>query len=345
MLVVRNVVGQADHVRLVPELAHVTAGITAVLIVERDGRMLSEDLLFDAARLGVLQDAGNAKVLSDFQTVVQEAELVHHAGTEGIVVRVADQAVLVHISDAQGTDMVLLTLGHVDVVLLHQGSLIDFLLPVGVANANLDSVRIVVELLRNRSLPTAIDDVSGRGATIIIFIGLPVHIAPLLGVQQRNAGGIGLGGQGSVEINLDPALLGALGRDDDDAAGSLGTVDGGAGRVFQDLDGLDVVALDDRVQGGTGHDTVDDVQRTGGVEGRNTADAGVTVAARGSVGCDVHTCYAALEGGHDVSCRHIDDILHLDDGNGAGQVGFLLGHVTGDDDFIQEVLVLLQGDV
>ena len=181
-----------------------------------------------------------------------------------------------------------------------------------------------------------------------IFISRPIDIAPLVGIQQIQATGVGLHRQRSIEGDRGLALLRALGRDDDDTIGSLRTIDGGRGGIFQHLDRLYVIAVDNGTGVLTGHHTVDHVKRAVGIatERGGTTDRGSGAkSTRRTIGRHGHTGYTTLQRLHDITCRHVGHIFHFNDRDRTGQIGFLFGRVTYYHHFTQSLRILLQLDV
>ena len=135
----------------------------------------------------------------------------------------------------------------------------------------------------------------------------------------------------------------ALGRDEDDAGGALGTVDGRRGGILDDRDvvhvgGVDVLEV--------AFHAVDEYQRRAAVDGVPSADVQRRRLARTAGGrSDVQARDRALEHVGDIQGRAVLDGVCLDDGDGAGQVGLFLGAVTDDDDFVQRGRFLAEDDV
>ena len=141
------------------------------------------------------------------------------------------------------------------------------------------------------------------------------------------------------------ALLGALGGDDDDAVGGLCTVDGGRGSILQHLDGLHVVAVEDRTHILAGHHSVNHVERTVGIaaERRGTANRRVGAqTARCTIGGDVHTGHTALQRLDDIARGDVGHVLHLHYRNGTREVRLFLGRVAYHNHFAHRVADLLQ---
>ena len=147
-----------------------------------------------------------------------------------------------------------------------------------------------------------------------------------------------------VILHMD-ALVGLLGGDEDNTAGTgSSTVDGGGGRVLQDDDALDVVHGID----GSAGNAIDDPQHGVTVPGTLTADeeAGAIRRLAAVVGND-HTRNLALEHVGDGSDRALGNLVGLaDDTHRGGQVLLLgLGAVTEGHGFLKDFGILFQDDV
>ena len=284
--------------------------------------------------------------LSEDEFVLQETELVVGPHIESGVAGLLQHTVLVDVVQADGRVLVLSTLGEREVVVTHEGGAVDFLLPVGVGRLQVDAFDGIVVVGGEDRVRAGTEDLGLRRLAVSVLVRLPVHVAPLVGIHEVQILGIGLGGEGGVEVDADLAGFRPLGRDDDDAGGSLRTVDGGGGGVLQDLDRLDVMGRHQGVDAGVHDHTVHDIQRSRGVDGGRTADpGGSTLRTRSTVDAHVHTGDAALEGGEYVRGRDLGYLLHVDDADRAGEVGLLFRHVTGHDDVIQEFGGFVQDDV
>ena len=148
--------------------------------------------------------------------------------------------------------------------------------------------------------------------------------------------------------------LGTLLRgDDDNAVGSTGTVDGGRRGILEDGEGLDVFRVDggqrvahagDAVIGNG--QAVDDVQRVvGGIQGCAATDTDRSAGARhtGTRSDDDTRALAAEEVGRGRDDTLVD-FVGLDGRDGTGEVTLLDGTITDDDDFVEEVGVIREGD-
>ena len=145
-------------------------------------------------------------------------------------------------------------------------------------------------------------------------VGLPTHTAAV-------------GDRGIV------ATLALLGRNQDNARGGLGAVDGAAGRILQDGHRLDVVGVD---LAELHFHSIGQHERTAAVQGdRTTYVEVVTTFRRAGTEGNVHRRVGTLQrvGGRDDRTRI--DFLAADDGDGAGEAGFLLGTVTHDHHLVQ----------
>ena len=210
------------------------------------------------------------------------------------------------------------------------GRLIDQVLPVGVCRTQ-GTVGVAV------LAPLAADEVAESGCV--------EHVDCLLLPAERHA---------TVVRYLDVARVALLCRDDDDTIGTAATIDGGGRSVFQHVEGLDVLRVDDREDvGHTLHaivvdrHVVDDDQRiVAGVEGRAATDADVGLGARRTtLACDSHTGHLTYEQVLGVDHNTLVLAVWFQGGDRSSQV-LLLDHAVADDDHLVERLgrVILHGD-
>ena len=237
---------------------------------------------------------------------------------------------------------VVVALLQADTITLHKRGAVNLVLPVGGLRQDIGTVQVLVGLqLCLRAV--AIHRRVGRGTIVGIFIGRPIHISPLVGIEQVETALIGLEREGSVEGDVGLALLGALGGDDDDTIGSLCTIDRSRGSVLEHLDALNVVAAENGTDVFARHHSVNHIERAVGIasEGGGSADGGVGAQTAGrTIGRDVHTRHAALQRLDDIARRRIGDVLHLHHGDRTRQVRFLLRGVTSDNHFVDHAVVL-----
>ena len=170
-------------------------------------------------------------------------------------------------------------------------------------------------------------------------------VGEFLAVHHLQGAVVLLRGEAAVVADADAVTLGTLlGRDDDDAVGSAGTVDGGRGGVLQDGEGLDVVGVD-RGEG-VAHegaaflgdrDTVDDDERVvaRGQRGAAADTEGRLGSGFAGGGNDVQTRHLADEGLGGTGDRTAVDIVGLDGDDGSRHILFLDGAVADDHDIIQ----------
>ena len=345
MDVVGLVVGKPYRVRAVIEHIDIASAVAAVLGINRDHRHEFEDLLLDTSRIVVPGPAGDGDILSDTKLVVEEMIVAGESGVETLVVRVAAHTVMIHIIDGERRTAVLESTGQGEVVVLHQGSRIYFLSPVGVGHSH-RLVTALVGLGDDRSAAVAKQLRVRIVAVVAVLIGLPVAVSPLSGVQKVDSGGEGLGSLAHVEVHTDLSLLGLLCRDDDDTVCSLGSIDCSRRSILENLDGFDVGGRHYRSHIVAGRHSVDHIQRTGVVDGSGTADESGGVSATGSsVSGYIDTGHPSLQGLHDIACRDVGDLLHLDDSDRTGEVSLLLGHVTCHHDFLKETYIIFKNYV
>ena len=88
-------------------------------------------------------------------------------------------------------------------------------------------------------------------------------------------------------------------------------------------------------------DSVDDIQRSGVVDGGRSAQLDVHIASTGTaIGRDIHSSHTSLQGSQDIARGYVCHILHVYDGYGPCQAGLLLSHITGDYHFLQLLGIL-----
>ena len=113
----------------------------------------------------------------------------------------------------------------------------------------------------------------------------------------------------TVEGDLGLPFLTALGGDQHDAVGGLGTVDGGGGGILQHVDALDVGGID---VGDVTLDAVDQIEGTRVAHGAEATDVHLHSRARRSgLRGDVHTRHLALHGLQRTGGVHLGDLLAL----------------------------------
>ena len=131
---------------------------------------------------------------------------------------------------------------------------------------------------------------------------------------------------------------------EDDTVRRAGTVDGRRRRILQDVDGFDVGRV--QVLEVTAGHTVDDDEGARGAGGADTTDRDVVTGARTTTGLDdVHTRNGAVQGAQRIRRALLLDILTRDVDRGTRKQALLLGTITDDDRFIQELGVFLEHDI
>ena len=129
------------------------------------------------------------------------------------------------------------------------------------------------------------------------------------------------------------ALFAALGGDKDYAVGSLRTVDGGGGSVFEDVDALDVGGIKG---GDVATDTVNKVERLSVADGTQTADVNTHAGSRLTrSGLDVDTRGLTLEGLKGIVCVEFLDVVALNLNGGTSDEFFLLYTVANNDNLVE----------
>ena len=129
-----------------------------------------------------------------------------------------------------------------------------------------------------------------------------------------------------------------------DTVGGTCTVDGGGSSILENVDGLDVVGVEN-VDVTTGH-TVDDIQRFGVTDRTDTADVDLVAAARlaGVLG-DGNARALALQGAEGGRRVEPGQLIALHLHRRTGDEFFLLYTVTDDDGFAEHVEIRIQHDV
>ena len=190
-----------------------------------------------------------------------------------------------------------------------------------------------------------------------VRLGIIVKVGAVVGVHEQVAqidgvvtAGLPVGGSGrSGETGAAAVgdrrlsvlrLAAALGRDKDHARGTSRTVDGRGGGILDDGDALHVGRVE--VLEITLH-TVHQHERITAVNGVAAADVdrGGLARTTGS-GSDVQARDGTLQHVTHIQCGTVLQVVCLDDGHGARQVGLLRGTVADDDGVFQHVIVFLE---
>ena len=304
----------------------------AVGVVDGLGRVEGDGVADGAgvAPVGVLVDALDVGV--DGQVLVEELRREVDVQV-GALVGTGLEGTLVIVVAGADAERELAAAVDAQVVVRAQGEAVDLVLPVGVLRAEQALHRLPVVVA------------GGEGPVDVV--------AELVAVHHVERGDVLLDGGAAFVAHADAAAGALLGRDDDDAVGGAGAVDGGRGGVLQHGVGLDVVGVDrgERVaHAGTavtrdGHAVDDDERVVGGVERGRAADADGGRSAR-LAGGRRHEQARDLAGEHLVG--GVDgaavDVVGLDGHDGAGHVALLDGAVADDHDLVQELIVLGEGD-
>ena len=151
-----------------------------------------------------------------------------------------------------------------------------------------------------------------------------------------------------VVLDLYLAFLALLGGDEHHAAGSARTIDGG-GTVLEEVDGLDIVGVDQtQVADAFRSNAVDDDKRFGGVDRRSTAQvhAPALVAGSGGRTRDVHTGHLtlkSLEGRGEIAL--LLESLCVDNGHGARKRFLLGGAVADDHNLVEHGRILVEHNI
>ena len=312
-----------------------------VVEIDRLGRVIAESLA-DGALIGVpVLGEGVLAVEVDAEVLLEEGRgegessrgTVHLGALEGTLLHRVTAGNAVRQGHGLAESEVAVD-GNVGV---HgRGGAVDLLLPVGVLGA---------------------EGVESGGGHLAVSHALGDELAHLVAGQDILILGDGVDGSrqvhGDVRNRGGMALGALLRRDDDNAVGSTGTVDGGCRCVLEDGEGLDVFRVDggqrvahagDAVIGNG--QTVDDVERVvGGVEGRAATDTDCSAGARHTgTGSDDDTRALTAEEVGGSRDDTLVDFVGLDGRDGTGKVTLLDGTVADDDDFVEEVGVIHEGD-
>ena len=147
------------------------------------------------------------------------------------------------------------------------------------------------------------------------------------------------------DIDLRVTFDALLGGDQDDAVGGTGTVDGSRCRILEDLEGSDVVRI--QVVDVAHWYVVHDIKgiRTG-TESGGTSDAdGGTFTGRTGIRGDLNACCSALHSLKNIGRRLGHDCIGVYGRDGSGQVTFLDGAVTDDDDVVESRRLFADGEI
>ena len=353
VIAVVRIAGQAGERVLAVGIAANGTGEFTLGGIDGNGRVELEHILQESAGCLHLAGAVQGEVLADGEDVLVPdlEELVIRVDTGGKTgeVRMLDDTVILVIAQGEERIAALRAVAERKVVLLDNACPGGLAEPVGVAGGcGAGRVQVLVHADPVQGgdavgvIAPVIDVPEGIhvGVQAVVHIALPHHLAEFLGIEHLHPVHVGLGGHAGVEIDSHFPLLAAFGRNDDDAVGRTASVDGGRGGVFQDLDGLDVVSVE-FMHAGLGRDAVDDVERIVVVQGTDTAYADRSTAGRRTVRRDVHARNAALQRLDGVVLVLLGEIVGVDGGDGAGEVGLTLDRVAGDNHLVQKLGVLL----
>ena len=276
------------------------------------------------------------------EVVVEEGRREIDGGSETFKAAGLERTFIVGVAEADAIGQEAQAAVDGEIVVVADGSLVDFVLPVGVGSAKRQGGCAAEAFLHHLTEFVAAEDVK------------------LLGKRSD--------ADTTVVGDLRTAVLAAfLGGDDDDTVGSARTVDGSGGSILQDGEAGDVFRIDHcQGVGKTLHafvvhgETVDDDERVvGGVERRTTADADGSVGTRRTtrggdidtgnltnehvlrIGRDALGHFVGFDGGHrtgGVCLLHFGvadhhrlvegGVVFKCDDNGA--VGFHVGHFVAD---------------
>ncbi len=248
--------------------------------------------------------------------------------------RAYTHTVLIEIAATQGVVHVLVTAIDVHRVVLHEGRLEEFVLPVGA--------------------------VGEQRGVFIVFAGAPAlngrtHIIELRILRQVHHTeflGEGLPADIPLILYFGLAVLSPLGGDHHHTIGSTRTVDGRGRSVFQHLNGGDVRRVDTGQHTRTTRsvaargDTVDNIQRLVAIQGVDTANLhGDATTRRTGVLHHLHTGYASLHGLLKRSVDTLLDGIFIDRSHRTGEVGTLHHTIAHDDNVVKRLRIFAHGHI
>ena len=229
---------------------------------------------------------------------------------------------------------VLVTAVDVDLVVVHESSAEQFVLPVGTVGEQ----ALVLQLL-----------------TLAIAVDLRPHVIELgeLGqVHHIETFGHRLPSHVALVGEFGLALLSALGGDEHHTVGGTRAVDGGGGGILEHLDAGDVAGVDGGHHAGIvgclsrhGY-TIDHIERLIAVQRVDTTYLhGDATTRRTGVLCHGHTGDTSLHGLFDRGVHTLLDGFLVDAGHRTGQIGPFHRTITHDDHLVEHVLVGPKCDV
>ena len=140
-------------------------------------------------------------------------------------------------------------------------------------------------------------------------------------------------------VNLQRLILTTmLGGDDDHTITSTRTVDGTGSGILQNLDGLNIISgeVTDR---STHWHSIDNIKRCGTSKSTDTTNTHRWIGTRLTIGRDLYTRNLTLKHGGDIGVGYLLQLVGIDNGNRAGQVGLLLSTITDNDNLIQNTVI------
>ncbi len=337
----------------------------AVRILEREARegvtgSVREGILHAAAARIVVGGTVEGRVVRQAGELVQpgvdlrtQVVAVEHVGVH------LDDTALTVVSAGQVVLYIFVATGDGDVVLLDRMAVVvQLVVPVRIGIVD-PLVAAVADLLHDPGAFGILRHVVHAGQHLGHVVGGVVGVVlagvgrPELvhGIDGPVAAGLEVGG----DRRLFPAHAAAvtdrglatlfgtgLGRHENDAVRSAGTVDGGGRGILDHGNALHIGGIH---AGEVTFGTVDEDQRVGRVDGGDTADVqasgGARVTGRGG---DVQARDRTLEHVRQVVRGTVLEFLGIHRRDGAGEVHLLLDAVAHDHGFLQHHVVLLEGD-
>ena len=299
-------------------------------VIDRLGRV-HPDRIADGAGVGIGRP-GHHRLSADIQrqVLVEEGRIQVQGTGDTLEVGRLEDTLLARVAEGNAVRQILQRAGEGEVVVLSEGGPVNLALPVGIGRTQ------------------------GKDGGIFRSEQAADELAVLVPIEDIHALDAPGNRHGSGVAELRSLVLAAfLGRDDDDAVGSAGSVNGSRRGVLEDVEALDI----GRVHQGEGvgktfhavvvhGQAVDDDERVvGGGQRGSAADPDVGGAARGTaVGSDGDARH--LTGKH-VLGVHDDTLVlgvRLERGHRTGEVVLTGGTVTDHHHVVQEFGILDEGN-
>ena len=340
MTVISFVICQANGIRLIPQYVYVTTGISSVFIIHRNSRMLGNHKFFYTGRIEMFQPVVHGNAFTHTYFAINKAEIRSQARIKTFIVSVATKTILIHIVYSKSYITVFESLRERKVVILHQSRTEYLLCPIGVTRFYFDSVLVEIIFLQLGFFPISVH-YTVRMSSVSVFIGLPINISPLVSIEHINTTGKSLGSEWHIKTHFHITFLSTLCGNDNDTVGGLRTIDRCRGRIFQHLNGFDIIGRNNWSDIVMCLNAIYHIKRGRIINGSNTAQLSIRVPPTGfTIGCYIHTGYTTLQARHHITCGNISHFFHLHHGYRTCQAGFLLSHITCHNHFINHLGIL-----